>query len=268
MTDAPSDTTPSPAEPKPDANAARPPGEPKRRRRASKWWEKYPIGALFAAITIGTAITIAWGAYVLSVAGGRGTTYELGTFGDAFGPLTAIFNAAALAAAIVAVMLQRRELALQRVEMREAREEMKGQREELRRQRLAAQRHARAIERANEIALLAVRVEAARLACDAEERGAGELGAKSRDESPIEMFRQLSARHGTGRPTAPEEPSAAMSEAQILRDALYRRPRLKTFFDAHHRAVVVEHELERLAQPARLPTSEAGAPVVQATRRR
>jgi len=62
------------------------------------------------------------------------TWTERGQFGDTFGALNTLFSGMAFAAFVVALMLQRQELALQRRELQLQREEMAASRAELARQ--------------------------------------------------------------------------------------------------------------------------------------
>ena len=56
---------------------------------------------------------------------------QRGTFGDMFGAVNALFSGLAFAGIIIALILQKEELALQRQELKETREELKGQREQM-----------------------------------------------------------------------------------------------------------------------------------------
>lgn len=96
-------------------------------RDRPRWWEEHPLLALSAAAFAALLLTFLWG-LVIVVYGTGDRSYALGTFGDAFGPVTSILNAIALGAAVLAVVLQRRELAMQRDEMRAQRDEMRAQR--------------------------------------------------------------------------------------------------------------------------------------------
>lgn len=55
------------------------------------------------------------------------TTAEMGTAGDSFGAINALFSGWALAGVIVALLMQQGELALQRKELQMTREELRGQ---------------------------------------------------------------------------------------------------------------------------------------------
>lgn len=59
---------------------------------------------------------------------------ELGTFGDSFGGLNALFSGLAFGGVIITLILQRKELKLQREELEATREELKGQKEQMKKQ--------------------------------------------------------------------------------------------------------------------------------------
>ena len=62
------------------------------------------------------------------------TVSERGARGDAFGGVSALFSGLAFSGVIVAILMQRQELALQRMELRQTRDELRGQRQALEQQ--------------------------------------------------------------------------------------------------------------------------------------
>lgn len=95
------------------------------------WLVRRPILALAALAVVGLLALVGWGAFAVD------ERFGTGAFGDSFGPVAALFNGLAFAAAIVAIVIQRHELELQRAEMRLSREEMRAQRAEMAEQRKA-----------------------------------------------------------------------------------------------------------------------------------
>jgi hypothetical protein len=69
-------------------------------------------------------VLIIWVVYALTLLHSGYNLAECGQFGDMFGAVNALFSGLALAGVIVAILLQKEELALQRKELKDTREEM------------------------------------------------------------------------------------------------------------------------------------------------
>ena len=70
-------------------------------------------------------VLLIWVVYALTLLHSEYKLAECGQFGDMFGAVNALFSGLALAGVIVAILLQKDELALQRKELKDTREEMK-----------------------------------------------------------------------------------------------------------------------------------------------
>lgn len=69
-------------------------------------------------------VLMIWIAYAIALLCSDYQLTECGQFGDMFGAVNALFSGLALAGVIVAILLQKDELALQRKELKDTREEM------------------------------------------------------------------------------------------------------------------------------------------------